>query len=152
MFSGVAYRYTKLAFDVRMRCGPKTISIAHVYTPSRSVTGCFGVRSSHSNTSWNSLLLRKGVRDFQPLAIPQQQKEKGYANDRHVSDEFDKRGFVVALGNEDNVRYRHHDGQGQNREANRRAKDQYDPDDGFDHAPRTEQTGDRRRRRSRGLA
>ena len=96
----------QLAFDVRMRCGPKTISIAHVYTPSRSVTGCFGgcgVRSSHSNTSWNSLLLRKGVRDFQPLAIPQQQKEKGYANDRHVSDKFDKRGFVVALGNEDNV-------------------------------------------------
>lgn len=78
-------------------------------------------------------MLRKGVRDFQPLAIPQQQEEKGYANDWHVSDKFDKRGFVVALDDENNVRYRHHDGQSQNREADRRAKDQYDPDDGFHH-------------------
>lgn len=68
------------------------------------------------------------------MAIPQQQKEQGYANDRHVSDKLDKRGFVVALDDENDVRYRRHDGKGQNREADCRAKDQYDPDNGFAHA------------------
>ena len=45
---------------------------------------------------------------LQSLTVPEQKQDQGHTYDRHVTNELNERGFVIAFDHENNVGKRHH--------------------------------------------